>query len=539
MDAKLDAEKAPEELNTIKIAANENVENGIVIASAESDANISSDEKKWQATYKRDIDSTKLLLGVELPILEENIQLPSNRSKIQKVPALLLRNSNFERYCSPKMISFGPIHHRGHTHDLRLGQQFKYIWAFRYIEKFASERRGLDNEGAKRFLYGKVTQNLQELRNLFCKDVTKGYKEEELAKMLFVDGCALLYFMDNFDDRNPKSLLLKLDQLLYVWRDIILLENQLPIMLLKLLMADGAHQLNKLLFNFLSMGQPKKKKELTIPQKQDGEESTHTHLLDYIRYYYSEGEYKHNIGCWSGLLGFLSILHYTFVALVLQDTDKAERVLSDSPIILRELILPLREADSWHRYKNIGDLKKAGIRVKASQAEWKWGNISFISNTFSGQLMLPGIVIDDVTPYLYHNLIAYEMCPDFDNNFEFCSYFSLMDSLVDDAEDVKELRAAGVLQNLLGSDEDVAKLFNELGHVLPSKLFNAESYDNRYVAVKLRIDAHYRNKWKTSLAQLRSTYFNTPWSHIAFFAALLVLALTLIQTWYAMPINSK
>ncbi|RYR74274.1 hypothetical protein Ahy_A02g008925 [Arachis hypogaea] len=153
-------------------------------------------------------------------------------------------------------------------------------------------------------MYGTVTQHLQELRNLFSsKDVTEGYNNEELVQMLVVDGCALLYFMCNINDRNPKPLMLKFDQL-------------------------------------------------------------------------------------------------------------------------------------------------------------------------CGQLMLPGTVINDLTPYLYHNLIAYEMCPAFNHDFEFFSYFSLMDSLIDDAEDVKDLRAAGVLQNLLGSDEDVAKLFNELGHVLSHKHLN-------------------------------------------------------------------
>ncbi|XLU44818.1 hypothetical protein S245_039632, partial [Arachis hypogaea] len=58
-------------------------------------------------------------------------------SKIQKVPAFLREKSNFSRYCSPRMISLGPIHHREQNGDLQLGQQFKYLWAFRYIEQFA------------------------------------------------------------------------------------------------------------------------------------------------------------------------------------------------------------------------------------------------------------------------------------------------------------------------------------------------------------------------------------------------------------------
>nr|KYP35845.1 hypothetical protein KK1_043082 [Cajanus cajan] len=80
-----------------------------------------------------------------------------------------------------------------------------------------------------------------------------------------------------------------------------------------------------------------------------------------------------------------------------------------------------------------------------------------------------------------------------------------MDSLIDNAEDVKELRLSGVFRNLLGSDENLANLFNELGVDLPTK-------------------------WKTWLAEAYNTHFSTPWTIIAFFAALQILILTFIQT---------
>ncbi|MED6169182.1 hypothetical protein PIB30_019115 [Stylosanthes scabra] len=486
-----------QELNTIMIASRD-VENDIEFFSVES-SDAEEPTSRTNMNYPEEMARATRLLGVELPIiLEANIQGPSSsRSKIQKVPALLLQDSNFTRYCSPKMISFGPIHHRRQTDDLQLGQQFKCLWAFRYIEQFASIEESVD---------------------------------EELTQMLFVDGCALLYFMDNIDDQHPESLMLKLDQLLYIWRDVILLENQLPVKLLDLLIT-GAHghdnNLKSLMFNFLFMGLPKKNKELAMLQGEDVKDPTH--LLDYIRsYFFYAGKSQSKVDTKKKSKGEENMTYrYSCAPSFL--------------LLLRTLFagkISFQEVDHyWHRYKNIGDLRKAGIRVKASKTEWRWGNISFTSNLFSGKLMLPGIVIDDTTPYFYHNLVAYEMCPDFHNNFEFCSYFSLMDSFIDDAEDVKELRAAGILQNLLGNDEEVAKLFNELGNVLPSKLFNSNRYSNRYVEVKRQIDAHYRNKWKTWLAQARSTYFNTPWSHIAFYAAVLALVLTSIQTWYA--INPK
>ena len=85
-----------------------------------------------------------------------------------------------------------------------------------------------------------------------------------------------------------------------------------------------------------------------------------------------------------------------------------------------------------------------------------------------------------------------------------------MDSLIDDAEDVKELGLAGVFQNLL-------------------ELMSWHIARNIF---KSRVERHYRNKWKTWLAEAHNTYFNTPWSLIAFLAVLLALVPTFIQTWY-------
>ncbi|KAL4393597.1 hypothetical protein AHAS_Ahas02G0067900 [Arachis hypogaea] len=375
------------------------VENGIEISSVEQDAEEAILEEMACATR---------LLGVGLPIVQANILSPSGISKIQKVPALLRQNPNFASFCSPEMMSFGPMHHHRQNGDLQLGQQFKYLWAFRYITQFACSR-GRQVEDSKRFLYETVTQHIQLLRDMFSEDVTKGYNDKELAQMLFVDGCALLYFMKNVDD--SELVMLKFDQLWCIWKDIILLENQLPAKLLYLLIGSQSREEVK------------------------------------VRFLWCPG---------------------ICVRIVISSIEK---VFPGPFLKIKNKIESLFPKIYWNSYKNIGDLKKAGIQVKVSQTdEWKWLDISFTSNLFRGHLMLPRIVINDLTRYLYHNLIAYEMCPDFRHGFEFYSFFSLMDSFIDDAEDVKELREAGVLENSLGNDEEVAKFFNELGHVLLNKI---------------------------------------------------------------------
>ncbi|KAL1361727.1 hypothetical protein HN51_010053 [Arachis hypogaea] len=415
------------------------------------------------------------------------------RSMIQRIPVLLRQDPNFVKYCTPKMISFGPIHHG--EENLKLGEEFKHLWASLYIETFSKQVRVSTEQGAK-LKHNIIVAEIKQLRNMFSKDVIGSYNDDELSWLLLVDGCALLYFLDNVDDQHPEALNLKLDQLMYTWRDILLLENQLPLTLLMLLSDEKTvYHLENILYNFVFMGLFKGIEGSVI--NRNGAKPVH--LLDYVRTFY---------------------------------TFRDEYIISMDP--------PLQEEGRWHRYKNIRDLRNAGIHVKLNKREeWKWNSVSFTSNLFSGELKLPMMIVNDVTPYFYHNLIAFEMCPDFRNNFEFCSYFFLMDSLIDEAEDVKELRLAGVLQNLLGSDKEVAKLFNELGHELPAKMCNymirtnVVAYSKGYIQVKHQINEHYQKKWKTWLAEGRSTYFSTPWSFIAFLAAVAALLLTSIQAWYA------
>nr|KYP50326.1 hypothetical protein KK1_027902 [Cajanus cajan] len=94
------------------------------------------------------------------------------------------------------------------------------------------------------------------------------------------------------------------------------------------------------------------------------------------------------------------------------------------------------------------------------------------------------------------------------SKYECCSFISFMDSLIDNGEDVKELRLSGVFRNLLGSDEDLANLLNELGADLPTKIYsdcwcldNVVAFSKKYVAVKQQIEKHYRTKWKTWLKE--------------------------------------
>jgi hypothetical protein len=176
----------------------------------------------------------------------------------------------------------------------------------------------------------------------------------------------------------------------------------------------------------------------------------------------------------------------------------------------------------------VQELKSAGIKLKCSENNSSLRNIRFTRklNFFPGYLWLPPITVDDSTGPKFMNLIAYEMCLDFENDFGISSYISFLDLLIDDANDVKDMRKARVLHNFLGSDQKVADLFNEIGtDVVP----NSDAYKE----VKRQIQKYYDIPCMTWMAQVYHNHFSSPWTFLAFLGVLLGLGLTAAQTVYA------
>ncbi|KAK7280388.1 hypothetical protein RJT34_25452 [Clitoria ternatea] len=397
------------------------------------------------------------------------------------------------------MVSFGPIHHGGE--GLEQGEHYKRLWTSKFAAEYG-KKTGRDTNEATQYLLKRI-ECIEELKELFSEDALGlKYKDNyNLVWLLFVDGCSLLHFMENVDEHNPNALNLMFDQLMYMWSDILLLENQLPITLLKMLSKEKGTDLEYLLKNQAGMGKIKREK---VEVKVTIQNQEYIHILHYFRYVFLETDDNNN-AC-------------------------------------EEMAVNIDPSYGWHTYNNITDLKAVGIRVTANKkGQWAWSNISFTSKWLGGELSLPVYLFNkDATPYFFWNLIAYEMCPDVICNYECCSLFSFMDSLIDTAEDVKELRLAGVFINFLGSNQDLANLFNDLGGDLRSKMYSntmytqGVAYDKRYIILKKHIQQHYQNKWKVWLALGYNTYFSTPWAMIAFFAASVALILTFIQTWFTM-----
>jgi hypothetical protein len=174
----------------------------------------------------------------------------------------------------------------------------------------------------------------------------------------------------------------------------------------------------------------------------------------------------------------------------------------------------------------VSELREAGIRCRRRNTDRFW-DIRFDK----GVLHIPRILIHDSTKSMFLNMIAFEQChmdvatP---GGNSITSYAIFMDNLINTAEDVKYLHDQGIIEHWLGSDAEVAELFNRL---CVETVF--ETKDSYLSKLSVQVNRYYDNKWSTWLASLQHDYFTNPWKAISIVAGVILLLLTMTQTFYS------
>ncbi|CAA2984187.1 Hypothetical predicted protein [Olea europaea subsp. europaea] len=163
-----------------------------------------------------------------------------------------------------------------------------------------------------------------------------------------------------------------------------------------------------------------------------------------------------------------------------------------------------------YSYRSVMELRSTGIHFRSSQTNHVT-DVKFKSHLIYGTLTFPPLVVDDSTKSLLLDLAVYEMCPHCPSDCHIMSYTSLMDSFIDHADDVKELRKRGILVNALGNDCELAKLFNKISNELVPDFCGYED-------VQRQIENHYKSQAHVWMAEWIHTHFRSPWAFLAFLA---------------------
>ncbi|XP_010938732.1 UPF0481 protein At3g47200-like [Elaeis guineensis] len=405
-------------------------------------------------------DSTKEWL---ISITNESTKkISATKPGVCKAPEFLRKDEKNAKSFEPEVVAIGP-YHRGKTH-LQPAEDHKRAAAHKFT---LGSKHCIDE------FYSKVKNEATRARACYA-DKFELMTDEEFTQMLFFDGCFVLHFISCYVEGDMKEVTMSTHLHGFIVRDMFLLENQLPYVVLYALMSLKSVKLDDFFNKIIGT--------VSIQSFSDPKEPSYHHLLDRLR---------------EKLLG---------------PTKDPRQPVQLGP-------------EDLHLFRSVKELREVGIKFRQSNSLYL-RDIQFRPCAVWGTLSLPKIVIDDLARSRFLNMIALEMYLGSAGDYGITSFVWFLDCLIDRAEDVRELREEGILLNALGSDEQVAELFNELATNL------APDY-RAYGDVLKGIRQHRDSKFKVSIYTFLHTHFSSPWTAIAFIAAVFLLVLSVIQTIFA------
>lgn len=383
-----------------------------------------------------------------------------------------------EKLYTPQAVSIGPLHHGREGLSPILDEHKQ-----RYLKDFIARSKVSLEDHIK-----KIKDQEERLRCCYAEPIK--YSSDEFVRIVLVDAAFTIEVLlkDKFDDFVDKNdrIFYKPCMLQDIWKDMWLIENQLPLFILEDLFeacktslpssSNNITSIISLSFEFF--------KHL-LPVKPDDNVET-----------------------------FKSVAHFV---------DLFKRVF--------EIHLPLEpKAGGELKFVNIPsltELHQAGVRFMAGPRENIFG-IQF--STSNGTLTIPRFALGHETEII-RNVLAFEQCHFLNpatGTLYMSSYAFFMGGLVKTTKDVELLVGYQIAKEVkvLVSDtsEGSAPLNTISTGVNPN--FPMFYYDticedlNKYCSKPW-------NKWK---ANLKQNYFNTPWASISVIAAVVLLILTLVQT---------
>ncbi|KAK9682024.1 hypothetical protein RND81_10G045000 [Saponaria officinalis] len=142
-----------------------------------------------------------------------------------------------------------------------------------------------------------------------------------------------------------------------------------------------------------------------------------------------------------------------------------------------------------------------------------------------GVLEIPLIQLRNVSESFYRSMILFEQShlPISWSSY-IVDYMAFLEKLISTPEDVKILVECGIIDNQIGREDAVVRLFNDITKhlVFPNKFY--------FFEVCQALNAYANTRWNQWKAILKRDYFSHPWATISVIYALILLILALLQT---------
>lgn len=167
---------------------------------------------------------------------------------------------------------------------------------------------------------------------------------------------------------------------------------------------------------------------------------------------------------------------------------------------------------------SVSDLSKAGVKFLPT-------NGSILTITFDVKTVtfyLPTVSLDVNTEVILRNLVAYE-ASNASGPLAFTRYTELMNGIIDTEEDVKVLRERGIILNRLKSDGEVANLWNGMSKSI--RLTKVPFLDK----VIEDVNKHYNGKWSVKSEKFFEIYVFGSWQFLTLLAAVMLLVMMAMQ----------
>ncbi|XP_024183830.1 UPF0481 protein At3g47200 [Rosa chinensis] len=442
---------------------------------------------------------TEELEGILNPVDQGRESSTNSMTCIYKVPSTMSQ-VNRKAY-EPNIVSIGPYHHG--VESLQEMEKLKHTYFRRLFQPNYHDR--LDDEvvSLKKKAVDDAKKAMEELEVAArsCYSEQSKLSSKAFVKMMLIDGCFIIGLLRDSlqSDFEHTPSIIQRWMLPTLRRDLIKLENQLPLFVLRKLFqltkaSTTCHEkpiaiweLEALALRFFE--------PLLRGHDVLTEASTTCH--------------EKPIAICSSSKHFLDLFHSKI------SPDCSTCTVLQAP----------RRGKQTKQILSVQELKEAGVKFRTDptrgplditfgRVAWSWGKV----------LTIPRIHIDDHRGTLFRNMVAFEKC-DRNCHQDVTTYLFFLDSLINSAKDVGLLHYHGVLHHSLGSNRRVAKLVNNLckevgPDVSKSYLYKVvrdvnEYYSSKYGKIRGFLVHHHFSSWLVGISTL---------------AACLALYLALIQT---------